>query len=90
MREHAEIRLLCLLKTLAVCVFVQSKQGASRALILNKSDVQLKILLAHLRLAHATRCLNDAGFAELAEACVEIGKMLGGWIKTTKAHESES
>lgn len=68
----------------------QSKRGSSRFLILNKADVQLKILLAHLRLAHATRCLNDAGFAELAEACVEIGKMVGGWLKTTKAHESES
>ncbi|OGG75927.1 hypothetical protein A3A41_00530 [Candidatus Kaiserbacteria bacterium RIFCSPLOWO2_01_FULL_54_22] len=65
----------------------QSKGGASRFLLLNKADIQLKILLAHLRLAHATRCLNDAGFAELSTISVEIGRMLGGWIKQTKARE---
>jgi hypothetical protein len=68
----------------------QSKQGPSRFLILNKADVQLKILTAHLRLAHATQCLNDAGFAELAEGTVEIGRMIGGWMKATKAHDKES
>ena len=58
-----------------------SKQGQSRALILNKADVTLRMLFMHLRLAHATRCLNDAGFAQLSESTVEIGKMLGGWLK---------
>ena len=64
-----------------------SKKGASRLLILNKADILLKILGVHLRLAYKTKCLNDAGFAELAAKNVEIGKILGGWIKNTKAPE---
>lgn len=80
---RVETTVLDLLESLYLA---QSKGGSSRLLILNKADVQLKILIAHLRLAHATRCLNDAGFAELSTACVEIGRMIGGWLKTTKAH----
>jgi len=34
--------------------------------------------------------LNDAGFAEISTVAVEIGKMLGGWMKQTKAHEGKS
>ncbi|MBI3632039.1 MAG: four helix bundle protein [Candidatus Vogelbacteria bacterium] len=36
-----------------------------------------------MRLAHKTKCLNDAGFAILSEKLIEIGKMIGGWIKHT-------
>jgi hypothetical protein len=61
-----------------------SKQGPSRLLILNKADILLKMLFMHLRIAYKVKCLNDAGYAELSEQCVEIGKMLGGLIKATK------
>ena len=84
---RVETTVLDLLESLYLA---QSKGGASRLLILNKADVQLKMLFAHLRLAHATRCLTDAGYAELSSACVEIGRMIGGWIKATKAHDKES
>lgn len=82
-----EIAVLDLLESLYLA---QSERGAVRLTTLNKADIRLKILIAHLRLAHATRCLNDAGFAELAEASVEIGRMIGGWLKTTKAHDEVS
>ncbi|HQU07539.1 MAG TPA: four helix bundle protein [Candidatus Paceibacterota bacterium] len=62
----------------------QSKQGQSRLLILNKADIMLKMLTTHLRLAYKTKSINDAGFASLSEQVVEIGKMIGGWIKSTK------
>lgn len=68
----------------------QSKRGAPRFLILSKADIQLKMLLSHLRLAQTTHCLNDAGFAELATMSVEIGRMLGGWLKVTKAYDDKS
>lgn len=64
-----------------------SKSSPSRLLILNRVDIKLKLLTVHLRLAHKTRSLNDAGFAELAGQIVVLGKMLGGWIKQTKTRK---
>ncbi len=62
----------------------QSKQGQSRLLILNKADITLKMLTTHLRLAYKTESVTDAGFASLSEQVVEIGRMIGGWIRDTK------
>ncbi len=76
-----EMTVLNLIETLYLA---QSKQGASRLLILNKADITLKMLTTHLRLAYKTKSINDAGFASLSEQVVEIGKMIGGWIKSTK------
>ncbi|MDO8523752.1 MAG: four helix bundle protein [bacterium] len=72
------------LEILELLYLAQSKRGPSRLLILNKADITLKMLMAHLRLAHETRCVNDAGFSELAERTIEIGRMIGGWIRATK------
>lgn len=76
-----------LIEILELLYLAQGKQSVSRLMILNKADVKLKILSAHVRLALATRCINDAGFAELSTLSVEIGRMLGGWIKATKTRE---
>lgn len=76
-----ETAVLDLIETLYLA---QSKQGASRLLILNKADITLKMLTTHLRLAYKTKSINDAGFAALSEQVIEIGKMIGGWIKSTK------
>jgi len=63
----------------------QVKRGVSRLLILGKMDVKLRVFFAHLRLAHKTHCVSDAGYAELSRQALEIGRMIGGWIKQTKA-----
>lgn len=76
-----ETTILDLIETLYLA---QSKQGASRLLILNKADIILKMLTTHLRLAYKTKSVNDAGFAALSEHIIEIGRMVGGWIKHTK------
>ncbi len=76
-----------LIEILELLYLAQGKQSVSRLMILNKADVKLKILSAHVRLAHTTRSINDAGFAELSTLSVEIGRMLGGWIKATKTRE---
>lgn len=60
-----------------------SKQKNSKLLIINKVDIILKMFSMHLRLAHKIHCLNDAGYAELSEKHLEIGRMIGSWIKET-------
>jgi hypothetical protein len=73
-----------ILELIELLYLAQSKQDASRLLILNKADITLKMLTTHLRLAYKTESINDAGFASLSEQVVEIGSMIGGWIKYTK------
>lgn len=75
------------LEILELAYLARSKKGTSRLLILNKADIILKMLFVHLRLAYKTKCLNDAGYAELSEKCVEIGKMIGGWMRATKTRD---
>lgn len=58
-----------------------TKQNSSKILIINKMDIILRMFFAHLRLAHNTHCLKDAGYAELSEGALEIGRMIGNWIK---------
>lgn len=72
------------LEVLELAYLAQAKRGASRLLILEKADVKLRVFFVQLRLAHATRCMSDGAYAELSEHAVELGRMLGGWIKQTK------
>jgi len=58
-----------------------TKQKASKLLIINKMDIILRMFFTHLRLAQSTHCLKDAGYAELSEGALEIGRMIGNWIK---------
>ena len=44
-------------------------------------DVEIKILLSAIRLAHAMKILPHKKYENLSGNLVEIGKMLGGWIK---------
>lgn len=76
-----------MLEIIELAYLAVSKKGASRLLILNKADIMLKILGVQLRLAYKTKCLTDGGFAELSAKNIEVGKILGGWIKNTKAPE---
>ena len=76
-----------LLEVIELLYLAQSKRGNSRLLILNKADILLRILFVHLRLAYKIKCLNDAGFAILSEKLIEIGKMVGGWIKYTNTSQ---
>lgn len=75
-----------ILEVIELLYLAQSKQGVSRLLILNKTDIKLKMLTTHWRLAYKTKSINDAGFASLSEQVIEIGRMVGGWLKETKAH----
>jgi hypothetical protein len=67
-----------------------TKKNASKLLIINKMDIILKMFFMHLRLAHSTKCLNDAGYAELSEGALEIGRMIGNWIKEINSPADES
>ena len=51
----------------------------------NRIDVKLKILKVIIRLCFDIRAINQNKYIILQEKILEIGRMLGGWIKDTRS-----
>jgi len=52
--------------------------------VLQKISTKLEVLKILLRTALETKCINNNKYQPLAFQTFEIGRMLGGWIKTVK------
>ncbi len=52
--------------------------------ILGELDTEIKVLLALVRTAHKMRILSDKQYGIMSGHLVELGKMLGGWMKYSK------
>lgn len=77
------------LEILELLFLANSKQNASRSLILNKVDVKLKILKTLIRFCFDIKAIDQKKYILLQEHLQEIGEMLGGWIKsTTQKHKT--
>lgn len=55
-----------------------------KLLILQKASIKLDLLKILLRLSLETKCIENNKYQQLISSLFEIGKMLGGWIKTVK------
>jgi len=51
---------------------------------LQKASIKLDLLKILLRLAQDTKCLDNNKYQQLISQTLEIGRMLGGWIKTVR------
>ncbi|MBI4992072.1 MAG: four helix bundle protein [Candidatus Harrisonbacteria bacterium] len=51
---------------------------------LEKSSLKLNLLRILLRLSKETKAIDNKKYLYLEEIIDEIGRMLGGWIKSTK------
>ncbi|OIN92457.1 hypothetical protein AUJ42_00395 [Candidatus Collierbacteria bacterium CG1_02_44_10] len=64
--------------------------GASYALrqdkinLLNKASIKLDLLKILIRVGHELKSINNKKYLTLEEKLQEIGKMLGGWIRSRK------
>ena len=52
--------------------------------LLEKASIKLDLLKILLRLAFETKSVSNNKYQELVSHLIEIGKMLGGWIKSKK------
>lgn len=52
--------------------------------ILQKASIKLDLLKILLRISSETKCIDNKNYQRLAAYLIEIGKMLGGWIKSIK------
>jgi hypothetical protein len=51
--------------------------------VLLQADLELDKLRLYVRMAHARKLTNARQYRFAADALIEIGRLLGGWLKTT-------
>jgi 23S rRNA-intervening sequence protein len=62
-----------------------SRAGRTRVSALRNADASLGRLRIYLRLAHRWRWLSDGQYAHAGGMVGEIGRLLGGWLKSEQA-----
>lgn len=60
----------------------QSQGGTTRQRYLRQADAALNKVRLYLRLAHRWRWLNDGQYRHVSTMVAEVGRLLGGWLKT--------
>ena len=77
--ERIERNLYDLLETL-----IQAKYTKPRQALLEKANLNLEFLRFQMRLAKDLQCLKVESYGFAAKAIDEIGKLVGGWLKSSK------
>ena len=72
-----EHRLYDLLETL-----IQARYTRQRQPLLEQANLTLEVLRFHMRLAKDLQCLRVKSYAFAGKAVDEIGRLVGGWLKT--------
>ena len=75
--ERLERNLYDLLETL-----IQAKYSRERKPLLDAANLKLEILRFQVRLAKDLQCLKTTSYGFAAKQIDEIGKLVGGWLKS--------
>ncbi len=67
---------------------IPRSKGPEKILLLQKASAKLDVLKVFIRLAKDTQSLDNRKYLQLEQPLVEIGKMLGGWLKASQEKES--
>ena len=78
--ERLERTLYDLLETL-----IQAKYSRERMPLLNEANLKLEILRFQIRLAKDLHCLQVKSYGFAAQRIDEIGKLVGGWLRSRKS-----
>ena len=62
----------------------QSQGGTTRQKHLRSADAALNKVRLYLRLAHHWKWLNAGQYRHVSALVAELGRMLGGWIQSSK------
>lgn len=74
----------CILELLENILLASVKQKGEKVIILEKASPKLSILRVFVRLMKDTKVINNKKYTVLQEAIDEIGRMLGGWIRSSR------
>ncbi|MBI3290357.1 four helix bundle protein [Candidatus Microgenomates bacterium] len=66
-----------------------TSKGQQKVIILEQSSIKLDILKIMIRLAKDVRCIDDKKYLDLQIQLQEVGKMLGGWLRSAKQNLPE-
>lgn len=73
-----------MLELLELSLLTRKKSPAGQFLILDRIDAKAKIIALLLRSAYETKTMPLTQQIIAQEKLLEIGRVLGGWIKNTK------
>lgn len=65
-------------------IAAEARSGRSRPSALRDADAALSRLRIYLRLAHHWRWLSDGQYAHAGGMVGDIGRLLGGWLRSEK------
>jgi four helix bundle protein len=58
-------------------------EGQERLKIMNKIDAKINFQRILVRISHENKYINNSNYMEWERRITEIGRILGGWIKST-------
>jgi hypothetical protein len=73
------------LKLLKISITAGHYSGLKQVEILKALSVELDLLKVFFRLSRETRCIDSKQYLEIQTIVSEIGRMLGGWIKSASS-----
>jgi len=72
------------LELIELIIFARYLPRDKKLATLSKVSVKLDLLKILIRLSFETKCLDNNKYQQLTSQIIEIGKMLGGWIRIVK------
>ena len=66
-------------------LFIAQDKIDNKIAILNDSDLKLKLIKLMIRLTYEVKAIEQSKYISLETKTLEIGRMLGGWIKYENA-----
>lgn len=63
-------------------LLIQTTRTSRKRATLLQADMELEKLRLYMRLAHARKLTSQNQYHFASEALAEIGRLLGGWLKT--------
>lgn len=77
----------CLLEVLEELLFASQTGKTEKLLLLEKTSIKLNFLRMFIRLMKDVKTIDNKKYLVLEADVDEIGRMLGGWIRSSKAGE---
>lgn len=65
-------------------ILASSQEKSQKSITLERASVQLNMLRITLRLTKDLKVIDPKKYVKLEELVDEVGRMLGGWLKSTK------
>ncbi|MFH1170250.1 MAG: four helix bundle protein [Candidatus Vogelbacteria bacterium] len=76
-----------MLDLIELVLLTKSKTGLSQMLLLNKTDIKLQTIKLMVRLSYEAKSLPTSAYAKIEEQLLELGRLIGGWLKQTKTEK---